>query len=605
MRPPVDSPSRKRRHFLGGVATAGVAATAGCMRRLRSITGWQSRSPVSLQIRAAPADADPYAFRIARSLAEWFEAAGIKTNVEPLSEEQLLRSVLLDHDFEVFVGRLGPGVRDPDSLYPLAHSQYAEEAGWQNPFGYANLSVDEDLETQRRTGNGERRRAATSLQERLARAPPFTTVAYPESVRAARRGRFENWSAADLDSPRGYLQLEPSNGTDDAGTAAKTLRGVVSDERITENLNPLAVEFRRSGVVMRLLYDALGYVSEDGTVDTWLAESWTFSADETAQTVTVTLRDDLTWHDGEPLTASDVAFTFSLLADTNDGTENGDDSTTRVPAPRFRGRGSLVDTVRVPEPTTAVFEFAASAPTVAASALTVPILPEHVWSERRTEVSVSGVEFGPATEAIVTDNVPPVGSGPLAFQENELGEKLVLERYDDHFLRRDDVTDVPTAVRGGPAFERLVVQVVSSDTTAVELVVDDEADVTMTSVDAGIVPRIGRDDDTELLVSRSKTPYVVGYNVRNPPLSNSRFRNTLVHLIDQAHLVEEVFEGYAEPAASPLAHTEWLPSSLEWNGDHPVTPFIGSDGVPDVERARAAFRDAGFMYEDGQLVLND
>ena len=109
--------SLKRRELLGVAGTAGLAATSGCMRRLRSITGWQSRSQVSMGIRAVPADADPYAFRIARSLAEWFQAAGIDASVEPLSEEQLLRSVLLDHDFEVFVGQLSPGVQDPDGLY--------------------------------------------------------------------------------------------------------------------------------------------------------------------------------------------------------------------------------------------------------------------------------------------------------------------------------------------------------------------------------------------------------------------------------------------------------------------------------------------------------
>ena len=573
--------------------------------------GWQSRSQISLEIRAVPADADPFAFRIARSIADWFQRAGIDATVEPVSEEQLLRQVLLDHGFEVFVGRLAPAVRDPDGLYSLLHSRYVDESGWQNPFGYANLSVDEDLERQRRSRGGERVVAATSLQETLARTQPFTTLAFPEDVRAVRDTRFENWRGSALNAPRGFLQLSWVGDEEAAAGAERTLRGVATDERPTENLNPLTVEFRRSGVLTGLLYDALGSATDDGAVRPWLATDWTFSDAEKRPRATVSLREDLSWHDGEPLTASDVAFTFSLLEDTTGATVDDDGGTAveqernRVPAPRFRGRSSLVDEVTARDPTTVVFEFAESSPAVATSAFTVPVLPEHVWAERRTEASISGVEFGPATEAIVTNNVPPVGSGPLEFVRNTPGESLVLERYDDHFLRREDATDVPRAVRGGPAFDRLAVQVVASDGGATELVADGDADVTMTSVAPSSVPRIGRADDTDLLVSRSETPYVVGYNVRNPPLSNSRFRNTLVRLLDKAAIADDVFDGYAAPAASALAGTGWLPETLEWDGENPVTSFIGSDGELDAERARDAFRDAGFTYDDGALVHND
>jgi peptide/nickel transport system substrate-binding protein len=63
-----------------------------------------------------------------------------------------------------------------------------------------------------------------------------------------------------------------------------------------------------------------------------------------------------------------------------------------------------------------------------------------------------------------------------------------------------------------------------------------------------------------------------------------------------------VFEGYARPAVSLLAGTDWLPGDLRWNDHDPVTPFLGSAGELDVDRARAAFRDAGYRYEGGTLV---
>jgi peptide/nickel transport system substrate-binding protein len=45
----------------------------------------------------------------------------------------------------------------------------------------------------------------------------------------------------------------------------------------------------------------------------WLAESWSWSDDGTE--ITYTLRDDVRWHDDEPLTAQDVAFTFTVYRD--------------------------------------------------------------------------------------------------------------------------------------------------------------------------------------------------------------------------------------------------------------------------------------------------
>ena len=46
----------------------------------------------------------------------------------------------------------------------------------------------------------------------------------------------------------------------------------------------------------------------------WLATEWAFNADNTV--LTFTIRDGVTWSDGEPFTADDVAFTFNLIKDT-------------------------------------------------------------------------------------------------------------------------------------------------------------------------------------------------------------------------------------------------------------------------------------------------
>jgi peptide/nickel transport system substrate-binding protein len=575
------------------------------VRRLRTSVGWHSPSQVTLDIKTVPADADPYALRVARHVSRWLAAAGIDAQVTPMAEEELLRQVLLNGEFDVFVARAPARFRTPDALYSLLHSRFVETPGWQNPFGYANLEVDDLLETQRLVADDNRRGVVADLQRSVARTQPFTLVVFPDDVRAVRSDHYANWWDADFTSPQGYLRVErvPKDGRtgDDGPRSRDELRVVVTDRRATENLNPLAVEFRRHGVFTGLLYDSLGYATETGTTERWLAESWAFTDARDGLRASVTLRPDLTWHDGEPLTAADVAFTYRLFADTTlRADESADDDP--VPAPRFYGRASLVDEVRAVDDQTVAFRFVDCTPRVATRAFTVPMLPKHVWVERTGQASVGGIEVGVATEALVTNNIPPVGSGPLAFVRNTPGESLVLEPFEEHFLTRERVSGAPTPLADGPAFDRLAVRVVGSDDPAVSVVAEGEADVTGTAVGADTVPRIGRADDLNLLVGRSNAPYLVGYNARRTPLTNPRFRNTLARLIDRSYLAEEVFEGYARPAASPLAGTDWLPTDLRWDGDDPVVPFLGSDGELAVDRARDAFRDAGYQYDGDDLV---
>jgi len=602
-----------RRALLGTLAAGATASVSGCLRRARSIAGWDPMTQVSLRIKTLPADSDPYALHAARTIVSWYQAAGIDAQVIPVSEEELLRQVLLGSDFDIFLVRTASLDRDPDILYGLLHSRFADTRGWQNPFGFADLDVDEWLETQRRTTGDRRAGVVTDLIESVGRSQPFTVLCFPDEIRAARSENYRGWQRAELHSPHGYLRLNSVADTDesadgdggDGGDDGSTLRIVGTDRRPTENLNPLSVEYRRSGVMTRLLYDSIGRATADG-VSPWLAESWTFAETDDGPRATVHLRPDRTWHDGEPLTAEDVAFTYAMLADTSLGAtadqEGETAAETRIPAPRFQGRTELVDEVTVVDPSAAVVHFSDCSAQVARRAFTVPILPKHVWADRTDRVSISGIEVGSATEALVTNNIEPVGSGPLRFVENTPRESLVLESVGEHFLF--DESDESDATRiAPPQFDRLELQIVGSDNAAVGVVADGNADVTATPVGADTVPQIGRSSDVDLVVSQSSSsPYLLGYNTQRPPLTNPRFRHTIARLVDRSTLATDVFNGYARPAVTLLDGTEWVSGGLEWDGADPMTPFLGSDGDLDLEAVRTEFRNAGFEYQDGKLM---
>ncbi len=590
----------RRRALLGALGSGAVALTGGCVRYVRSLAGWESAQQVRLRLKTVPDDADPYALQIARTVAEWFRTAGIDARITPMSEQELHRQTLLRNEFDLFLLRLPPRFTDPDALYPLLHSRFADDPGWQNPFGYANLDLDERLDTQRRTTGDRRRQALEDLQLTVARTHPFTLLTVPDDVRAVRPTAYSNWRASSLSSPLGFLTLERSTtGTDDGDDG--TLRVATTDRRATMNLNPLSVEFRRTGVLTGLVYDPLARVIED-RLTPWLADTWEFS-DDGPPVARVTLRPGATWHDGTSLTAADVAFTYRLLADTTLGAaSDADADAAPLPSPRFRGRSSLVAETEAIDDTTVELRFADVTPTLARRAFTVPILPKQVWQDRTDPASLAGIQVGSVTDALVTNNIPPIGSGPLRFVDNSPRETVEFERVDDHAVLQADGPTTELDGRVGVPFDTLSVQVVGSDVTAAEMVATDAADVTGTPVGADAIPRIGRSSGAELLVERSPSAYVLGYNTRTRHLNNPRFRHTLARLIDGEYLADTILSGYGRPAVGPLWQTEWYPSALEWDDGNPVTPFLGTDGDVDVARAREAFRAAGYRYEDGRLV---
>ncbi|MCT9097570.1 ABC transporter substrate-binding protein [Haloarchaeobius sp. HME9146] len=604
-RPRDDGPSLDRRTLLGGLASAGMAATAGCAKKAHSMLNRSNPEQVSLSIKTVPADDDPVATRIARSLATRLKQVGIDATVELLRRENLLIDVLFKQSFDLYVWQLPP-LTDPDALRSLVHSRFVVEPGWQNPFGYANLGVDDLLERQRRLPGSRRQDVLSTLQERLAQTLPFVTIAFPSQVRAVRNETVSFQGGPEIHSPVGYCTLDAVGGTGTTGnetattTAAepRTLTATLSDPRQTENLNPLATEYRDGWTIPGLLYDPLAR-AVDGEIRPWLARNLDWGQDDgrDGPVATVTLREDATWHDGTPITADDVAFTYRFLSDTSLGRMESP-----LPAPAFRGQSTLVESAMPLDDQRIRLSFVPCTRDVAWRALTVPVLPRHDWEQASKQANVPGVQNGPVTRALVRDNIAPVGSGPLRYESRAVRNSLTLVRNDDHFLHRGDTEGLPSWVDGFD-FDELTFRVVPSAAVARDLVLAGDADVSASPLRPGAVQEVGASSDVTLHVRDSSAPYHLGFNVRAAPLSNTRFRQALATLLDREHLVDEVFDGFARPAVSPLAATDSVPATLQWAGSDPLFPFPGEDGELDADRARQAFIDAGYRYtNDGRLL---
>jgi len=583
-------PSLTRRGLLGASAAA-LGASAGCLQQTRSVANRDPPETASLTIVTTPTDNDELATEIANEVATNLDSVGIDTSIKYLPPVELYREVLLNGDFELFVGRL-PAVRNPNSLRPLLHSVFVEERGWQNPYNFVDIGLDSALDEQRTSAGADRRQATADAIRQTVRGQPFATIGFRHAIRAARTERFTGWERYGPHSPLTYLALEPAENTSPGGKLTVS----VTDSRITRNRNPLAVEYRDHGTFLGLLYDPLCR-RVDGESTNWLAANLAWDVGESTS-VTVTLRSDQRWHDGTPLSAGDVAFTYRFLQDTSLGGLG-----VTVPAPRFRGRTALVESVTVTGPDTVEIGFGETSPEVVRWVLTTPVLPEHIWRETTDAAALLGNERDTLTEALVTNNDKPVGSGPLQFESAESGVSLTLSAFDEHFLSRNPPAELAERFGEGLAFDSLELLTAPSDRTALSVLSAGNIDATAATVSPSAVPRIGQASDISLLVQERADVYHIGYNTAVDPLSNVRFRRLLTRLVDKNYIVSEIFEEYGEPASNPFDGTDWTPDGFTFDGEDPETPFLGTDGEVDVPSARAAFRARGFEFNDSGTLI--
>jgi len=580
-----------RRQLLGGLGTAAAAGSAGCVTELWASSTRNAPDQISLTVKSLPADQDPAGVEIGRQYAERLQSLGIDASIEPKAESELMTDVLLDQEFDIFVAR-HPGIEHPDELYSLLHSLFVQEQGWQNPFGITNVTLDDDLTRQRTSDGRVREMAIASALRTTVNIQPFSVVAYPEFLGAARADLVRDWNVPTLQRAVDYLRLSPT----ESGDARDSIRVATRNGAVTGNRNPLAVEQHDRDRILGLIYDRLCRRIDGETVP-WLARSWRWVGDADdieSRAAAVELRDGLTWHDGEDLTADDVVFTYRFLSDTSMGNANG-----TVPAPRYRAASSLVASITAVSDRECRIEFEPCSRDVGATAFAVPLFPRHVWSDQTNVIQ----EY--LTRALVWQNQQPVGSGPLTFESASQGQGLTLSRFEDHFLLDGRDLEQPVdEFAGRPAYETLEFSVVPSGAAGIELVENGELDVIGSALDTGDAPRANRSDSVRLMVGEPREFYILGFNTRSSPLSNPRFRQVLGRLLDRRAITDDIFDSYAAPGNAPLVDTRYIPDDLQWSGTSAIGEFPGEDGDVDVETAKQLFRDAGYRYSSqGELLI--
>ncbi|MEM9782828.1 MAG: extracellular solute-binding protein, partial [Pseudomonadota bacterium] len=277
---------------------------------------------------------------------------------------------------------------------------------------------------------------------------------------------------------------------------------------------PNELEFVHDTLMVRALDEAASFYG-------LLAESVEVAPDYA--TARFTLRAEARWHDGTPVTAEDVAFTFETLR------QHG--------LPLYRTTLEPVE-ITVEGPRTIRF----TAPGAGdwrylELVATFPIHPAHFWRDRDLSRSTLDV---------------PLGSGPYRVAEFEPNRRVVLERVEDYWGR-----DLPVT-RGLWNFDRLETLYFRDQTVLIEAVKSGYLDIKR-EINAGYWAKLY--DGPALAEGRlvkSTFPDRQGgrlaalvFNLRRPPLDDPRIREALTLAFDGAWTRETLFNGLYE-APGPL-----------------------------------------------------
>lgn len=303
------------------------------------------------------------------------------------------------------------------------------------------------------------------------------------------------------------------------------------------------------------IYDTLLWKNEDGEYIPWLAERWERSDDGT--TYTVTLRDDVTWHDGEPLTAADVAFTFDYLR--TNAEQIAPSVITRLPAAleRVRADDDVTVTVEMSEPDWTVEQFA--------MASSMFIMPEHIWGD----VDDPGQARDP--ELLV-------GSGPYVVEE------LALDTGANRYVAN------PEYALGAPAVGEITFRPVDDQLSALEAGELDQAGGV--GPGAALPPAAvdafeAQTDRFEVFDATGATVTALYFNVEGDgPLADVQVRTAAAHAVDRQRLIEQLFGGRGAVASPGI-----LPP------DHPMYVEV-DDPEHDPQRAEALLDEAGYTRGD-------
>jgi len=535
------------------VVTLALALVFGTMASGQS----PDRRVRELILLTRPQAVDPREFETARFVAPEFEKLGVKVTVRVMPWEQMADYVWYSRDkwdmtMWQMVGR--PERSDPDEFaMNLFHSSTAVNG--YNFVGYQNGTYNNIAEAQRiKTDLKTRQQLVREAQKIIARDVPYVFLVFPESAYA-----YNNtvWDAKTVVEQTG-LGIKNFWTFDQARPLGNQRDMILNTNDPLQAINPLFISGAADSWVTELIWDRLFRVGPDGLPKPWAAEKadWVDSV-----TLDVTLRRGMKWHDGRPVTADDVIFSYTAPL--------GDEVPMYKPFVRniekIEKRSDTVIRFVLREP---------YAPFLIASLSKLNIIPKHIWEPVLADLARKPENAESYQEAT------PIGSGPFKFVQWKKSEEVVLEAVPDHFA--------------APKMRRWILRIIPNVEAALGGLRQGQINFLGNySGDPQLLDKLVKENRSLTLVSTMDVGMrFLAFNLRRPPFDNVAFRQALNMATNKKAIRSVVYKGYAAIAdsfVSPALEFWYNPELPKWEYN--------------IRAARDQLAKAGFEWDrEGRLL---
>ncbi len=296
------------------------------------------------------------------------------------------------------------------------------------------------------------------------------------------------------------------------------------------------------------IYNTLVTLDSSYAILPELAKSWETSED--GLTITFTLVDNATWHDGQPVTSTDVKYTFDTII-ANDKRRRRSSFFSSVASIDAPDATTLV--LNMKQPSASLISFLGWYGTF--------ILPAHIYD---------GTDWttNPA-------NQNPVGSGPFKFVSYSAGASIELEANLDYWGE-------------GPFVDRLVLSIIPDSNTALQSLLNGETDVLTVTPPRSQIATLEQTDGIAVATLPIPSFYYVQMNVNREYTSNLEVRRAISLAINRQQIVDVALGGYSAVA------TTFYPTEIPWAANTDPDAAVPQY---DPEAAKAALDAAGFPLQ--------
>ncbi|MDG0811433.1 peptide-binding protein [Cohnella rhizosphaerae] len=369
---------------------------------------------------------------------------------------------------------------------------------------------------------------------------------------------------------KGSASPSASAGSSASASASAPARsgGTVTVAQASEpgNLNPLIYATTTDTNVTHMIFDPLVKPDAELKMTGGLAKSWDISED--GLTYTFHLNEGVKWHDGQPFTAKDVAFTFTSMADPRyDGGAYSRVQPVVGAADFHDGKADSVSGIKVVDDNTISFTLATPNASFIAS-LFIGILPEHLLKD-----------VSPSDWAKNAFNRNPVGTGPFKFVKWETGQYIEVAANPDYF-------------GGAPKLDKVITRFGDANTMLAAFM-NQEVDIVPVAGDQ--VPSIETLDFADVKAANDLSVYYVGFNLLNPFFKDLKVRQALSYGTDKNLIVSSIIGEYGEVSDDLFPNAHW-----SHNPDVTKYPYDKAKAKQLLEEAGFKLNGKGIYEKDGK-----